>query len=138
MALGCFDSHISTRTFRRALTASLHGQLCVGKECPFSGVTKSGRVWRKVAESDPRSVGHQIRYPPRQAMSKAEWNRVASCPETSIYHSCVRVLSPLVLSNEALVLLKTAFPTSCEWLVLAEVYTSAKTSHTSAKTSQCL
>ena len=27
------------------------------KECPFSGVTKSGRVWRKVPESDARIVG---------------------------------------------------------------------------------
>ena len=27
------------------------------KECPFSGVTKSGRVWRKVPESDVGSVG---------------------------------------------------------------------------------
>ena len=26
------------------------------KERPFSGVTKSGRVWRKVSESDARSV----------------------------------------------------------------------------------
>ena len=26
------------------------------KECPFSGVTKSGRVWRKVPESDAWSV----------------------------------------------------------------------------------
>ena len=26
------------------------------KECPFSGVTSSGRVWRKVPESDVRSV----------------------------------------------------------------------------------
>ena len=32
------------------------GQLRGGKECPFSGVTKSGRVWRKVPESDARSV----------------------------------------------------------------------------------
>ena len=24
-------------------------------KCPFSGVTKSGRVWRKVPESDARS-----------------------------------------------------------------------------------
>ena len=56
-ALGCFYSHISTRTFRRALTASLHGQLRGDKECPFSGVTKSGRVWRKVPESGARSVG---------------------------------------------------------------------------------
>ena len=31
----------------------LHG----GKiECPFSGVASSGRVWRKVPESDARSV----------------------------------------------------------------------------------
>ena len=33
------------------------GQLRGDKECPFSGVTKSGRVWRKVLESDARSVG---------------------------------------------------------------------------------
>ena len=30
------------------------GQLRGDKECPFSGVTKSGRVWRKVPESDAR------------------------------------------------------------------------------------
>ena len=33
------------------------GQLRGDKECPFSGVTKSGSVWRKVPESDARSVG---------------------------------------------------------------------------------
>ena len=33
------------------------GQLCRDKYCPFSGVTKSGRVWRKVPESDAWSVG---------------------------------------------------------------------------------
>ena len=32
------------------------GQLRGDKECPFSGVTKSGRVLRKAAESDARSV----------------------------------------------------------------------------------
>ena len=32
------------------------GQLHGDKECPFSGVTKSGRVWRKVPESDAQSV----------------------------------------------------------------------------------
>ena len=26
------------------------------KECPFGDVTRSGRVWRKVPESDARSV----------------------------------------------------------------------------------
>ena len=35
---------------------SVDGQLRGDKECPFSGVTKSGRVWRKVPESDDRSV----------------------------------------------------------------------------------
>ena len=33
------------------------GQLRGDKECPFSGVTKTGRVWRKVPESGVRSVG---------------------------------------------------------------------------------
>ena len=33
------------------------GQLCGDKECPFSGITKSGRVWRKVPESKAWSVG---------------------------------------------------------------------------------
>ena len=32
------------------------GQLRGDKECPFSGVTKSGRVGRKVPESDARCV----------------------------------------------------------------------------------
>ena len=36
------------------------GQLRGDKECPFSGVTKSGRVWRKVPESDARSVNQQL------------------------------------------------------------------------------
>ena len=35
---------------------SVGGQLRGDKECPFSGVTSSGRVWRKVPESDARSV----------------------------------------------------------------------------------
>ena len=50
LALGCFYSHISTRTFRRALTASVDS--CAEmKSAPFSGVTKSGRVWRKVRKA---------------------------------------------------------------------------------------
>ena len=32
------------------------GQLRGDKEYPFSGVTKSDRVWKKVPESDARSV----------------------------------------------------------------------------------
>ena len=37
------------------------GQLRGDKECPFSGITKSGRVWRKVPESGARSVGGVLR-----------------------------------------------------------------------------
>ena len=48
-ALGCFHS-LSEGADR------VGGQLRGDKECPFSGVTKSGRVWRKVPESDARSV----------------------------------------------------------------------------------
>ena len=29
---------------------------CAEIECLFSGITKSGRVWRKVPESDAQSV----------------------------------------------------------------------------------
>ena len=36
---------------------SVGGQLRGDKECPFSGVTKSGTVWRKVPESDEHSEG---------------------------------------------------------------------------------
>ena len=32
------------------------GQLGGDKECPFNGVTSSGRVWKKVPESGARSV----------------------------------------------------------------------------------
>ena len=53
-ALGCFHSLISTETFRRALTGSVDS--CAETECPFSGVTKSGRVWKNGSESDSRSV----------------------------------------------------------------------------------
>ena len=42
--------------FRRALTASVDSCAEDGKECHFSGVTRSGRVWSKVPESDAGSV----------------------------------------------------------------------------------
>ena len=51
----CFHSLASTQTFRRVLTALMDS--CVEiKECPFSGVTNSGTVWRKVAENDAQCV----------------------------------------------------------------------------------
>ena len=37
-------------------TDLISGQLHGNKECSFSGITKSGRVWRKVPESDALSV----------------------------------------------------------------------------------
>ena len=55
-ALGCFHSHISTQTFRRALTASADS--CAEmKNAPSVWVTSSGRVRRKAPDSDTRSVG---------------------------------------------------------------------------------
>ena len=36
------------------------GQLHGGKEFPFSGVTKSGRVWRKVPDSGAWSMGSAL------------------------------------------------------------------------------
>ena len=51
------------------------GQLRGDKECPFSGVTKSGRVWRKVPESDARSVISTQTF--RRALTAA----VGSCEE---------------------------------------------------------
>ena len=48
LALGCF--------YRAEGADRVAGQLRGDKECLISGVTKSGRVWRKVPESDARSV----------------------------------------------------------------------------------
>ena len=54
-ALGCFQSYQYLNFSEGA--DHVGGQLRRDKECPFSGVTKSGRVWRKVPESDAQSVG---------------------------------------------------------------------------------
>ena len=55
-ALGCFQSYEYPSLSEGA--DRVGGQLRGDKECPFSGVTKSGRAWRKVPESDARSVPH--------------------------------------------------------------------------------
>ena len=55
----------STQTFRSALTAFVDSCVEV-KSAPFSGVTNSGRVCRKVPESDARSVSeclHELKCP---------------------------------------------------------------------------
>ena len=51
--LSYFHSLVSTQAFRRALTESVDKLMRGDKiECPFSGATNSGRVWRKVPESE--------------------------------------------------------------------------------------
>ena len=63
------------------------GQLRGDKECPFSGITKSGRVWRKVPESGARSMTHSysLRHTPPFSQSaytnskpKITWNNAFS------------------------------------------------------------
>ena len=52
--LGCFQSY----QYQNLSEGADHvgGQLHRDKECPFRGVTKSGRVWRKVPESGAQPV----------------------------------------------------------------------------------
>ena len=52
--LGCFQSYQYPNLSEGAdrVAGQLHGD----KECPVSRVTKSGIIWRKVLESDARSV----------------------------------------------------------------------------------
>ena len=57
LTLGCFHSLISTPNLLGGGADSVGGQLHGSKECLFSGVTKSARVWRKVPEGDAWSVG---------------------------------------------------------------------------------
>ena len=48
---------MSTQTFQRAVTASVNSYTEIKTErAPISGVTSSGRVWRKAPESDTGSV----------------------------------------------------------------------------------
>ena len=52
------------------------GQLSGDKKYPFSGVNKSGRVWRKVPKSDARSVLLGVRFFVRAdnyATERAKW-----------------------------------------------------------------
>ena len=54
----CFGARLLLQSYYPNISEGadrVGGQLRGDKECPFSGVTKSGRVWRKVPESDARS-----------------------------------------------------------------------------------
>ena len=46
LMLCCFHSLTGTQSFQSALTASVDCCTDIKTECPFSGVTNSGRVWR--------------------------------------------------------------------------------------------
>ena len=60
-ALGCFYSHISTRTFRRALTASVDVRLQEPTDMPIRyhvlGVLQSLAVWGGLAQQPVRRLG---------------------------------------------------------------------------------
>ena len=57
------------------------GQLRGDKECPFSGVTKSGKVWRKVPESGAQGVGCFQRLISTQTFRRALTASVDCCAE---------------------------------------------------------
>ena len=93
-----FHGLIITQTFRRALTAS------VDKSLPFSGVTSSGGVWRKVPESDAPGVGCGLsRLCLRRLVSeflsfnfpsaprshpRRKWTDNVECPQTPSHDQC--------------------------------------------------
>ena len=56
----CLDARLLPQSYQHPNlsegTDRVGGQLCSDKECPFSGIPKSGRVWRKLLESDAQSV----------------------------------------------------------------------------------
>ena len=60
----CLDAGLLPQSYRYPNLSEgaerVGGLLRGDKECPFSGVTKSDRVWRKMPESDARSVSHTI------------------------------------------------------------------------------
>ena len=57
-ALGCFHSLIRQYPNLSEGADRVGGQLRGDKECPFSGVTKSGRVWRKVRGKQCSECGY--------------------------------------------------------------------------------
>ena len=61
---------------------SVSGQLRRDKERPFSGVTSSGRGWRKVLESDARSVGGLV-------IAQAKKLGITKADNPSLYNTTV-------------------------------------------------
>ena len=82
LALCCFYSHIQYLDLSEGADC-VGGQLRRDKKNPFSGVTKSGRVWRKVLESDARSMAQQSSLKGREgaiSVRLRERHRKRTCP----------------------------------------------------------
>ena len=79
-ALGCFSQFSQYPNLSEG-AGRVGGQLRGDKECPFSGVTKSGRDWRKVQESDdlrkvPESDARSVRLLLRRKRTLARTNAI--------------------------------------------------------------
>ena len=70
-------SHVYVRAWALGCFLSVHKPFGGrgDKECPFSGVTKSGRVWRKVTERDFRSVRQRQRETETETYTKSQRQR---------------------------------------------------------------
>ena len=60
-------------------TDRVAGQLRRDKECPFCGVTKSSRVWRKVPKSDAQSVDVALTWFLLTVMTVRMWHSSCLC-----------------------------------------------------------
>ena len=76
-APGCFHNPISFDQYPYLSEGAgrVGGQLRGDKECPFSGVTQSGRVWRKVPESGARSVTPMLSAPSKMLVLIRLWKQ---------------------------------------------------------------
>ena len=75
--LCCFHGLIRTQTFRRTLTASVDSCTEIKIERPLSGVTNSGRVWRKVPKSKACSECRTLEEPYKVSPSSSgSWRHI--------------------------------------------------------------
>ena len=88
------DVHLDSHTAPELWVA---GQLRGDKECPFNGVTNSGRVWRKVPESDARSQTPStgLRHPSFSGVTKSGrvWSKVPESDARSVSHAYLQYSS---------------------------------------------
>ena len=82
MGLGCFYTETYWYPNLSEVADHVGGQLRGDKECPFNGVTKSGRVWRQVPESGVRSHTHTHTH------THTHISHPTPRANVSMYHSC--------------------------------------------------